>query len=189
METPSVFDNMAELAVLVQAYDVHGNAESQLPGLTLRASLPGAPDIQLTTYEMRGPSGRQYTRRYKATIPTSWFAVADETGTYATITSTLPGKDSRTQRLLYQAHHIGSARALHKLESLHSQHLIGKGERQSASCAPAIPSTCIYGNTGGFGLSSFEIKMTEDVNVSANSCPRRMPLLSMTATSVVCKAN
>ena len=166
VETPSVFDNMAELAVLVQAYDVHGNAESQLPGLTLRASLPGAPDIQLTTYEMRGPSGRQYTRRYKATIPTSWFAVADETGTYATVTSTLPGRDSRTSTFVVSGtpHWFSAGTPQVGVSAF------ATSDREGRTAVGKLRSgdtfyMQFYGNTGGFGLSSFEIKMTEDVNV------------------------
>ena len=89
-QTPHVYaGTLRVLAVLVQVYDAYGNSAVSSASLTVRASLAGASDVTLTSYAWRGGS----TRRYEATVSSSWFSTASPSGSSASITTTLAGSD------------------------------------------------------------------------------------------------
>ena len=105
VHTPDVRTNFNTLSVLVQLYDEYGNSHVSGAGLSITASLPGAPSQVLpSAYNSVGPTGRRLTRRYSIALPSVWFDVAEPSGTVATVTTSLSGHGA----LLARLHGVGT---------------------------------------------------------------------------------
>ena len=100
VQSPHVYPNLNTLAVLVQLYDDYGNSAVSTAPLTVRASFAaGGADVVLTGFARRGPAGARFTRRYVATVPSSWFQAADPAGSTAQIVTSLSGYDAYSSNL------------------------------------------------------------------------------------------
>ena len=166
VQTPHVHTSLRILAVIVQCYDAHGDSLVSQASLTLTVSLAGAPSFTLTSYGMRGPSGAAHSRRYSATVPASWFAAAAMAGSTATVSSTLAGFDSNLATLtVYGTPSPFSSR-------LSSAGIAAYFTSDQAGTMAAETMRAgdffyvqLYAHTGGYGLTSFEVKMVEDTAV------------------------
>ena len=112
---------------------------------------------------MRGPSGAARSRRYSANVPAEWFATAAIAGSTATVSSTLAGFDSHAATLtVYGTPTPFSAR-------LSSAGIAAYFTSDQAGTMAAETMRAgdffyvqLYAHTGGYGLTSFEVKMVED---------------------------
>ena len=171
VQTPHLFSNLNELAVLVQNYDAYGDSVVSAAVITVTASLPGAPDMPLTTFSMRGAHGSQEIRRYSASVPASWFAAASTIGSIARVRTVLEGHDAHLAN--FTVYGMGGAFSS-RLPSA------GIAAFFSSDTAGAVPATTmrsgdtfylqLYANTTGldgiaYGLTSFEVKFVEDLDV------------------------
>lgn len=166
VQTPHLHTSISNLAVIVQPYDKHGNSHVSDVTLNIVASLHGAPDLHLTSYAMRGPSGARKTRRYSIIVPSTWFDVADTSGSTAIVSSSLSGHDS----------HLASLTVFGTPPSFSSRlSAAGIAAYFTSDVAGSIPAATmragdsfylqLYAHTGGLGLTSFEVKLVEDAAV------------------------
>ena len=162
VQTPDVYTSLSTLAVLVQCYDVHGNSQVSQASLTITVSLPGAPStISLSSYSMRG-----LTRRYHVNIPTEWFDVASVAGSTATVISTLASFDSQASNFVV----YGTPSSFSSRQS--SAGIAAFFTTDAAGLVPAGTMRPgdgffmqLYAHTGGYGLTSFEVKIIENTAV------------------------
>ena len=96
VQTLDVHPNLDTLAALVQRYDEHGFSDVSLGTMMMTATLSGVSPLTLGLYNMRGPGGSRWTRRYYTSVPSTWFEVADPAGSTATISSKLAGTAMHT---------------------------------------------------------------------------------------------
>ena len=166
VQTPDLYSSLNELAVLIQGYDEHGNSDVALRGLTITASMPGAPDLVLTSYQLRGPVGERHTRRYSFLVPRQWFEVANEVGSLATVRTTLNGFDENVAQAVVHGNPNWFT------ERSTSAGISAYVTSDEAGKTPAGKMRVgdnfyvqLYAHTGGFELSSFEVKLSEDTRV------------------------
>ena len=167
VQTPHVRTNMATLALLVQFYDAFGHSDVASATIEISASLDDAALPQMVTAEQRvGPSGAAWTRRYYATIPSSWFGVASAEGSTATISASLAGGGVQAASFLvygtpsWFAHSISPA----SIAAFVTSDAAGNTPAQTMRLAD-IFYLQLYANTGGAQMSTFEVKIVESTSV------------------------
>ena len=163
VQTPDVHPNLATLAVLVQAYDEHGSSDVSWHSMTITATLSGVSTLSLEAFNTHGPGA---TRRYYVNVPRAWFESADPTGSVVTVSSHLDGKDTHTSSLRvfgdpsWFTQRPGGAGAVAYMTSDEAGTIpaetLRRGDRFYLQ---------LYGHTGGYALSSFEVKLIEDASV------------------------
>lgn len=160
VQTPHVYTSLSSLAVVVQCYDAHGNSHVSQAALTVTASLSGA-SLSLQFSGSRGPGG--LTRRYSVTLPESWFSNAGESGSMATVTTTLAGRDSHQASFtVYGTPSSFSSRlSAAGMTSFFTSDVAGTTAAQTMRAGEFFYLQ-LYAHTGGLGLTSFEIKIVED---------------------------
>lgn len=166
VQTPHLHSSMNKLAILVQLYDEHGDSHVLQASLSVSAALPGAADLSLTTYSMRGPPGDRCTRRYLITVPTTWFETASASGSTAIVTSQLEGYDSQSAILTVYGNPLAFS------SRMTSAGIAGYFTSDASGAIPAETMRAgdsfylqLYAHTGGLGLTSFEISFMEDTSV------------------------
>ena len=166
VQTPHVYPNLATLAVLIQSYDEFGHSDVSSAALSLSAGLVGASSLSVSSYTTTGPAGARYTRRYETTIPVSWFSTASESGSTATVSSSLSPDGTQTASLMV----YGTPSWF--FERLSSAGIAGYMTSDAAGTTPAQTMRLgdafylqLYAHTGGQDMSSFEVKIVEDTSV------------------------
>jgi hypothetical protein len=166
VQTPHVYTSLSALAVIVQVYDEHGDSQVSQASLTITATLAGVTSLSITGYQMRGPAGKQLTRRYLITVPSDWFSSASVAGSVATVSSMLSGQDS------HQASFTVYGTPASFSSRLSSAGIASYFTKDSAGTTSAEVMRAgdsfylqLYAHTGGLGLTSFEVKIVEDSTV------------------------
>ena len=166
VQTPHVYPNMANLAVLVQCYDEFGHSDVSSAALSISVGLAGASSQSLSAYQLRGPGGAALTRRYQATIPSIWFSTASVAGSTATVSAALGSGSTHTADFMV----YGTPSWF--LGRLSSAGIAGYMTSDAGGTTPAQTMRLgetfylqLYAHTGGQEMSSFEVKIVEDTNV------------------------
>ena len=174
VQTPHVRTNMATLALLVQCYDAFGHSDVSTAMLEISASLHEAlPHQTVTAYQLRGPKGAAWTRRYYATLPRGWFGAASTEGSTATVSARLLGGGVQTADFLvygmpsWFAHSISPA----SIAAFVTSDAAGNTPAQSMRLDDTFYLQ-LYANTGGAQMSTFEVKIVESTSVCQVHLPR-----------------
>ena len=170
MQTLDVHPNLDSLAVLVQRYDEHGFSDVSSGTMTITATLSGASSLSFSSFNTRGPGGSRWTRRYYTSVPSAWFEVADPAGSMATISSSLAGKDTHTAsfRVYGTPTWFGQRPGAAGVSAYMTRDAAGTTPAETMRAGDSFYLQ-LYGHTGtgAQALSSFEVKLIEDLAVCA----------------------
>jgi hypothetical protein len=160
VQTPDVHLNSNHFVVLVQLYDEHGSSRVSSSSMTVSATL-GVSTMSLTLSGTRGPSG--LTRRYYATVPAAWFAAAEPGGTVASVSSQLSGSDTDTSTfVVYGIPTWFAARLTAAGIAAYMTSDTGGTTPAETMRAGDTFYLQLYGHTGGYAMSAFEVRLEED---------------------------
>ena len=165
VQTPHVYTSLNTIAVLVQLYDEFGNSDVSSADLHVTATLDGAPpqSITLASYLMAG-IGR--TRRYAASVPTSWLNAASPAGSVAEVRTVLHGRD--TQQGTFIVYGTPTWLGVRRPTAGIAGYMTADDGGVRAAAAMRAGDTFylqMYAHTGGGPMDSFEVKLVVDPTV------------------------